>query len=81
MNDEIKKLRFYLSQQNETISQILGKALGFPWLKDDPKNFPDATEEDGVCVGYFLAEDLAIMAAERINELETLLHDFENIHR
>lgn len=54
----------------EDIEQILGKALGYPWYKDDPKNFPNATEADGVCVGVETAWSLATEAAERINDLE-----------
>lgn len=50
--------------------QTLGKALGFPWHKDDPKNFPDATEADGVCTGPYTPATLAELAAERIRELE-----------
>ena len=57
-------------QESEEIEQILGKALGYPWFKDDPKNFPTATEEDGVCVGDHTAWSLAMLAADRIKELE-----------
>jgi hypothetical protein len=32
-------------------AQIAGKALGYPWYKDDQKNFPGATEAEGVCIG------------------------------
>ena len=55
-------------QANE-IEQILGKALGYPQFKDDQKNFPGATEADGVCVGDQVAETLAAQAAERIARL------------
>lgn len=48
------------------IEQTLGKALGYPWYKDDQKNFPGATEADGVCVGDHVPESLALEAAERI---------------
>ena len=51
------------------IEQRLGKALGYPWYKDDPKNFPDATEKDGVCVGAHVAESLAAEAASVIIKL------------
>lgn len=37
------------------ITQLCGKALGYPWFKDDQKNFPGATERDGVCVGEHVA--------------------------
>jgi hypothetical protein len=50
------------------VEQILGKALGYPWYKDDKKNFPNATEADGVCVGDNIAESLAMEAATAINK-------------
>jgi hypothetical protein len=56
-------------EESEKIEQILGKALGYPWYKDDPKNFPTATEADGVCVGVETAWSLAMIAADRIKEL------------
>lgn len=62
-------------QESEEIEQILGKALGYPWFKDDPKNFPTATEEDGVCVGDHTAWSLAMCAADRIKELEEQLEE------
>lgn len=63
---EAKELRSIMSKVNEEISQTLGKALGYPWFKDDQKNFPEATEENGVCVGDHVAETLAREAAKRI---------------
>jgi hypothetical protein len=54
----------------EKIEQILGKALGYPWYKDDPDIFPKATEADGVCVGVETAWSLAMIAADKIKELE-----------
>ena len=54
----------------EKIEQILGKALGYPWYKDDPDIFPKATEADGVCVGIETAWSLAMIAADKIKELE-----------
>jgi hypothetical protein len=59
-----------LKEELEDIEQILGKALKYPWFKDDPKNFPTATEEDGVCVGDHTAWSLAMCAADKIKELE-----------
>lgn len=67
--DIIDKLR----AESEEIGQILGKALGYPWFKDDPKNFPTATEADGVCVGEHTAWSLAMCAADKIKELEERL--------
>ena len=63
------QLRKYQEEIQE-IEQILGKALGYPWFKDDPKNFPTATEADGVCVGVETAWSLAMIAADKIKELQ-----------
>jgi len=52
------------------IEQILGKALDYPWFKDDQKNFPDATEEHGVCVGDHVAITLAMEASDKIKQLK-----------
>lgn len=65
----------------DAISQKLGKVLGFPWYKDDQKNFPGATDANGVCTGPYVAEDLAELAAKRILHLEDWLygvHDVED---
>lgn len=51
------------------IEQILGKALGYPWYKDDQKNWPDATEDDGVCVGEHVAVTLAMEAADKLGKI------------
>lgn len=66
---EVERLREACMKQNEVICQTLGKALGYPWFKDDPENFPDATEAHGVCVGDHVAETLAAEAAERLAAL------------
>jgi hypothetical protein len=58
-----------LAVQNEEICQTLGKALGYPWYKDDQRNFPGATEANGVCVGDHVAETIACEAAKKIGEL------------
>lgn len=55
----------YQRECNE-VEQVLGKALGYPWYKDDPKNFPDATEADGVCVGDHVPGSIAAEAADRL---------------
>lgn len=54
------------TRSNAEIEQVLGKALGYPWFKDDQKNFPGATEANGVCVGEHTAETLAEEAARAI---------------
>lgn len=54
---------------NEEVCQTLGKALGYPWFKDNLVNFPGSTEAHGVCVGDHVAESIAAEAAERIETL------------
>lgn len=71
---EIDRLRRGIVHQNNAIEQTLGRALGYPWYKDDPENFPDATEDDGVCVGDHVAETLAMEAAAKIDRLTKTLH-------
>lgn len=53
-------------QEDRDVEQVLGKALGFPWFKDDQKNFPGTTEADGVCVGDHVAASIAMEAAAMI---------------
>lgn len=48
------------------VEQVLGKALGYPWFKDDQENFPGSTEKDGVCIGDHVAETILEEAAQRI---------------
>lgn len=65
-----ERLKFACSKMNQEVCQTLGKALGYPWFRDDPKNFPGVTEADGVCVGEHVAESIASEAAKRIVALE-----------
>jgi hypothetical protein len=60
-------------KEMEEIEQILGKALGYPWFKDDQENFPNATEADGVAIGDHTAWSLAMCAADKIKELQEQL--------
>ena len=67
-------------KMEEEICQTLGQVLGFyPWYKDDQKNFPGATEKDGVCVGDHVAESIAMEAAAEIIRLrlEICMRDLE----
>lgn len=59
----------------DEIQQTLGKVLGYPWFKDDQKNFPGATEENGVCVGEHIAETIAMEAARKIKSLLALISE------
>jgi hypothetical protein len=73
LQDEVKELKRqrdgYIKESNE-VEQSLGQALGYyPWYKDDPKNFPDATEADGVCVGEHTPGTIAAEAAAYIIRL------------
>lgn len=70
LNERIKHLTNACAKQDNEICQTLGKVMGFFWYKDDPVNFPEATEADGVCVGEYLAEDMAVLAAKRITDLK-----------
>lgn len=66
----LKGVRDKMMEEFHHIEQILGKALGYPWLKDDQKTFPLATKKDGVCVGDHVAVTLAMEAADKIKQLK-----------
>lgn len=51
------------------VEQILGKALGYPWFRDDLANFPEATDADGVDIGEHTAVTLAQEAASLLEKL------------
>ena len=61
------------AKEGHPVEQALGKALRYPWFRDDRKSFPDATEADGVCVGEHVPGTLAEEAAARIAALEGAL--------
>lgn len=61
--DEERSIRLAVSVSNEEICQTLGRALGYPRYADDPANFPDAMDADGVCVGDHVAETIIAEAA------------------
>jgi len=70
---EIERLRDAYAKQVHDVEQTLGQALGYPWYKDDQKNFPGATEADGVCVGEHVPETLAAEAAAQIEMLRAIV--------
>lgn len=72
---DYKRLRKACVDTEEEIQQILGRALGYPWFKDDQKNFPGATEADGVCVGDNVAATLAQAAVERLERKDALIRE------
>jgi len=67
---EAAELRIAFDREDGEICQTLGKALGYPWFKDDQKNFPGATEENGVCVGDHVAASIAAEAAKAIARIK-----------
>ena len=71
--ERVRKLEDGMATDNNEICQTLGRVLGYPWYKDDQKNFPGATEANGVCVGEHVAASLAAEAARRVRELEEAL--------
>lgn len=64
--------RAYYKTAHE-LEQLLGRALGYPWFKDDQVNFPGSTEADGVCVGEHVPESIAAEAAARIESMRAAL--------
>jgi hypothetical protein len=62
-------------ESDNRIEQAIGKVLGYPAYKDDQKNFPNATEADGVCVGDHVAESLVQELVCRFKELHTYYND------
>jgi len=71
--EENARLRRAMSHENDDICQTLGKALGYPWYKDDQGNFPGADESNGVCVGDHVAVSIADEAAKTIARLRDRL--------
>ena len=70
LEKDCKQLQGVAQKSDEEICQTLGKALGYPWFKDDLKNFPECTEADGVCVGDHCGATLALEMRDRMSELE-----------
>ena len=58
---------------------MLGAALGYPWFKDDQKNFPGSTEADGVCVGEHapstIAQEIVTRLADKTAECVSICAD------
>ena len=78
---EVARLRAACAKINDVVCQELGKALGYPWYKDNQEIFPGAMEADGVCVGDHVAESLAAEAARRIERLEAQVAELEGRER
>jgi len=73
----IKRLRDGIAKQNLEIEQTCGKVLDYPWFKDDQKNFPGATEKDGVCVGDHVAETIAAELARKYTDAKQRIKRLE----
>jgi hypothetical protein len=63
----------------EVIGQLAGKALGYPWFKDDQQNFPGATEAEGVCIGEHVAETIVQELVQKYQELQQVVETLEKI--
>jgi hypothetical protein len=62
------------AKEYRNVEQILGKVLGYPAFRDDPKNFPNHSKDDDlVCVGDSTTSSLAMEAANKIKELSASL--------
>ncbi len=70
MSAELKAKNRGLMAELHEVEQTLGAALGYPWFKDDQKNFPGATAADGVCIGEHVAGTLAQEAADALASKE-----------
>jgi hypothetical protein len=68
LRQQLYDLKRKVQSEDREVEQILGKALGYPWFKDDQKNFPGATEANGVCVGEHVPVTLAMEAAKQLAE-------------
>lgn len=77
LSEKIMRLREGLLGQNQSIEQTCGKVLGYPWFKDDQKNFPGATEKDGVSVGDHVAETIVSELAKKHAEAQDRIKRLE----
>ncbi len=68
--DRFRQFKAAVLKERDEVEQILGKALHYPWYKDDQEVFPGATEANGVFIGEHVLSTLAMAAARRIAELE-----------
>lgn len=77
---EVARLRAALTAENDDVCQTLGKALGYPWFKDDQETFPGATEENGVCVGDHVAASIAAEAARLFSTEKAAREEAERVN-
>lgn len=55
---EVQRQMNALLDERRHHEQMIGQAIGMPWYCDNLENFPNATKEDGVCIGDLVLEDL-----------------------
>jgi len=83
--ERVAFLNHAIAKRGQEIEQTCGKALGYPWFKNDQKNFPGATEADGVCAGEHVPEtivsELAGKHQKAIAQRDELLAALEAIKR
>jgi hypothetical protein len=65
---DAERLKVRMMTEMHEVEQIAGKALGYPWYKDDQKNFPGATEADGVCIGDHVPVTIVTELADKMSE-------------
>jgi hypothetical protein len=66
--ERVQHERLCMYAAMDEFEQIAGQALGYPWYKDDQKNFPGTTASDGVCIGEHVTETIvAELAANYVN--------------
>jgi len=79
-NERLKFLVKGYETELELTGQAAGKALGYPWFKDDPDNFPDATEADGVCIGEHTSLTIVEELAAQNERLRGAMTDPNVVH-
>jgi hypothetical protein len=82
LRTENERLRDAVARKDREIEQVLGKVLGFPAYRDDPKNFPDVSpDDDSVRVGNYTAESLADMAAHDLRQYQEFVGSLPELIR
>jgi hypothetical protein len=74
---ELKRLIRGYQKECSDVEQALGVALDYQWFRDDQKNFPNATDADGVCIGEHTPGSIAMEAAQKIVGLKTIIKDLD----
>ncbi len=61
--------------------QVAGKALGYPWFRDDQTNFPGTTEAEGVCIGDHVGDTIVEELATRFEAVTRERDAMREAHR